>query len=89
MSLVSWRLKHVVSIVRKIRGHVHVYGVHGNARRLTSQSSMIASNAWKSRDAQLAADRHICDGFTEDIKSFQQEFRAEFGIFRPDGHKGP
>lgn len=88
VSLVSWRLKHVVNVVRKIRGHVHVHGVHANShRRLQGHSA--ASQSWSEHDAVMYAERHMCDGFTEDIKDFQSKYRAEFGIFRPEGHKGP
>lgn len=87
MSLVAWRLKHIVPIIRKLRGHVHVHGVHGNSNTQPDTESVVAS--WKDRDQQLAAERHMCDGFQEDIKAFQHKFQGEFGIFRPEGHKGP
>jgi hypothetical protein len=89
LSLASWRLKHVVPIVRKLRGHVHVHGVHGNSRRRLQSAPNSQSLLWTQHDAVLRAEMHMCDGFSDDIKEFQRKYRSEFGIFRPENHKGP
>lgn len=72
-SLVAWRLKQVVPIIKDLRGHLNVHGVHANfRRRLTNSGAATHSiSSRKVNDASASMARTDKPMFTRENNSSQ------------------